>query len=396
VRYGAAMRARRFWPIAPGLGFFVVSCGLSEGGLGQAPPLGEGGAVTLDGGHDHSSDGDAGTATPDANDVEARSNEPDDTGSSSDVASDASLDAFLATDSRTDAASLVEADSSCGSDSSSCILVPAGWTLVAFAPTQSSPCPAGFTDRSTDLVEGPTATTGACSCGACSVTSPPSCASGSVPVHYDESISAGAGSCALLAEPGTGPLMNDPPGSCGTDLYQGSYAGFDISYTSPPPTGGACTAPGIASGTGVTYGSQDRSCTAASAQAANCNGNACAPSIAAPFQACLMTTGTATCPGNMTARHLVGTGTSVTCADCACSTSATCTGTVTLYTDSTCMTGAYAVSADGSCDPIHLQRASYDSYIYSGGSPQNVTCQASGSSAPSVTLANEATICCTP
>lgn len=395
MRYGALMRARAFWPIASGLGLLVAACGLNETGLDQTPLPGEPGTAPIEAGKASPPAVDSAATPIDAEDVEdVQSSLPDEGSPSSDVASNSSPDASL--DAPVDAGGRLD-DASCGTAGSACVLVPSGWTLVAFAPTQSSPCPTGFASQSTDLVEGPTAGAGACSCGTCTVTSPPSCTSGTVPVHYDETISTGAGTCDLLAEPGTGPLMNSPPGSCGTDLYQGSYAGFDISYTSPPATGGACTAPGVASGTAVTYASQDRSCAADDAQSANCDGSACAPSIAAPFQACLMTAGDAACPtGPMSSRHLVGTGASVTCADCGCSTSATCAGTVTLYTDSACMTSPYAVPADGSCVAIHLQKASYDSYVYSGGSPQDVTCEASGPTETGVVLANEATICCAP
>jgi hypothetical protein len=388
------MQARAFWPIASVVGLLAAACGLNETGLGQTPLSGEGGTAPIEGGMPYVPAADAAAAPIDGDDAEdMKSSLSDEAGPPSDAMSDAFPDASL------DAAGEVGGppdDASCGTGQSPCVVVPAGWTLVAFASTQSSPCPAGFATQPTDLVEGPTAGTGACSCGACTVTSPPSCASGMVPVHYDETLSTGAGTCDLVAEPGTGPLMNSPPGSCGTDLYQGSYAGFDISYESPAATGGACRAPGVASGTGLTYASQVRSCTA-DAQPATCEGNACTPSIAAPFQACLMTAGSVACPpGNLTARHLVGTAASVSCADCSCSTAATCAGTVTLYTDSTCMTGAYQVPADGSCVPIHKQEASYDSYIYTGGSPESVTCEASGSADPTVALESEATICCAP
>ncbi|MGO9835033.1 MAG: hypothetical protein ACLP1X_12535 [Polyangiaceae bacterium] len=384
------MQARAFWPIASVVGLLVAACGLNETGLGQAPLLGEGGAALIEGGQPNTPAADSAPAPIDGDDAEdMRSGLSDEAGPSSDAFPDASFDAAGEVGGPLDAAS-------CGTGQSPCVVVPAGWTLVAFASTQSSPCPAGFGAQPTDLVEGPTAAAGACSCGACTVTSPPSCDSGMVPVHYDETVSVGAGTCDLVAQPGTGPLMNNPPGSCGTDLYQGSYAGFDISYASPPATGGVCTAPGVASGMGLTYTLQGRSCTA-EAQPPSCDGNACTPSIAAPFQACLMTAGSATCPpGNLTARHLVGTAASVTCADCTCSAAATCAGTVTLYTDSTCMTGAYQVPADGSCVPIHKQEASYDSYIYTGGSPESVTCEASGAAEPSVALEGEATICCAP
>jgi len=281
----------------------------------------------------------------------------------------------------------------------SCVHVPPGWTLVAFASSQATACPADFTAGTTDLVEGPTAAAGACSCGACTVTAQPTCASGSVAVHYDYTTGTGAGTCSLPASPGTGPLSNSPPGSCGTDLYQGSYASFDIAYTAPPASGGACTAPGVATGAGVTYAAQDRACAADAALAASCGAGGCSPGVAAPFKACIMNAGEVACPpGPMSARHLVGSGATVSCSACStCVVAATCSGAVTLYTDPKCKSGAFAVPADGNCYPIYRQGASYNSYTYDGGAPQDVTCQATGgSTAQGVTLTNEATVCCAP
>ena len=54
------------------------------------------------------------------------------------------------------------------------------------------------------------------------------------------------------------------------------------------------------------------------------------------------------------------------------------------------------VAADGSCNPIHLEHASYDSYIYSGGAPTDVSCTASDPGAPTAGLVNPTTVCCAP
>lgn len=375
--------------MASGIVVLFAACGLDEGGLGQAPPAragsqdGEGGSFAMGGAEDAVAPDS--TALPFDAAGSGDAAPPGDTTPSGDASSTQGVDS---------SGPATVGDGSCGTDSSACVDVPSGWTLVAFASAQSSACPAGFTGKSTDLVEGPTTGAGACGCGACTVTSPPTCNSGSVPVHYDN-ITSGAGTCSLVATPGTGPLMNSA-GSCGTDLYQGSYGGFDVSYASPPPAGGACTAPGVASGGGVTYAAQDRACSA-DGSLASCNGSLCSPSIASPFKACIMATGAAPCPtGPMSVRHAVGTSASLTCADCSCSIAADCSGTVTLYTDSSCTKGPYAVPADGSCNPIYKQKASYNSYIYAGGSPRSVVCSASIPAAPSVALVNPATICCAP
>ena len=69
---------------------------------------------------------------------------------------------------------------------------------------------------------------------------------------------------------------------------------------------------------------------------------------------------------------------------------------VTLYTDSSCNKNPYPVPADGSCNPVYQQGASYNSYVYSGGAAQNVSCNASGTSTATVVLEGEVTVCCAP
>lgn len=381
------MRTRAYWPIAFASAILGPGCSLDQGGLGAVTPTGADAGPRPGATANGTTHGDASSTTgTDSTRVDG--------GAPNDAIPPG--DGRASGDAGPDATTPAEAGP-CANGAPSCIVVPSGWTLVAFASTRSTACPAGFTGMPTDLVEGATASASACSCGACNLTTPPTCNSGSVPVHFDNVTGSGGGSCSMLASANTGPLMNNPPGSCGTDLYQGSYAGFDVKYTSPPPSGGACTTPGMVANGGVTYASQDRACTADSAQSANCNGKACTPTVPGPYKACIMSTGTASCPpGPLSSLHLVGTGGSLSCSDCGCTVTGSCSGTVTLYTDTMCTNNAYAVPADDSCNPIYQQQASYSSYIYAGGMPQGVGCQASGSSTAHVTLAGAATICCPP
>ena len=192
--------------------------------------------------------------------------------------------------------------------------------------------------------------------------------------------------------------MNDPPGSCGTDLYQGSYADFDISYESPPPTGGVCTSPGAATGSGITYTAHERACTPTAAEASGCSAGGCKVTVPTPYSACVVATGNVACPsGPFSVAHSVGTSASASCDACSCAVSSTCQGTVTLYTDSACKkTPSYSVTADDHCDPIYMQRASYNSYIYTGGAPKNLACTGSGPAVQGVSLVAPQTICCMP
>lgn len=278
-----------------------------------------------------------------------------------------------------------------------CVSVPLGWSLVAFAPDQSKACPAGF-NTPTNLVENPDATS-ACTCGACSVTGQPSCASGPVGVYYDY-VSGGAGTCGT---PGMVPqLNNDPAGACGSgsDVYHGSYLPFDVAYVPPPSSGGSCSAPGSAKGT-VSYGLHDRTCVPMDAQAAACDGGTCTPSLASPYSACIMQSGTTSCPpGPLGVQHLAGTGVSFGCSDCGCSVSGTCTGSITLYTDSQCANPGVTIPANGSCNrisslPNSASTYTFGAYIYTAKPATSVKCTSSGSSsAENLALTNTVTICC--
>ena len=367
------------------------ACALDHGGLGGPGPAGP--EAT---GADASVPADAsGPPGLDAADLDAAVTDTDAGNTDSGAKGDAAVpgEAGSPSDSGAGDAAAVEAGS-CGT---SCVVVPVGWALVAFEPSRSAACPAGFTNQPTDVVEGPAASASACSCGACSVTAQPTCDTGSVAVHYDAT-RGNPGTCALPTLPGTGPLANSPPGSCGTDLYQGSYATFDVKYTSPPPAGGACASPGVvASGGGVTYAAEGRTCAPEARQTAGCDGGACSPALPAPFVACITTAGRAACPpGPMSVQHVVGTSAAVSCSACVCAVTAACSGTVTLYTDSSCNKNPYPVPADGSCNPVYQQGASYNSYVYSGGAAQNVSCNASGTSTATVVLEGEVTVCCAP
>ncbi|HEX4447011.1 MAG TPA: hypothetical protein VH044_09750, partial [Polyangiaceae bacterium] len=276
-------------------------------------------------------------------------------------------------------------------NASACLVVPAGWSVVAFSASQSMPCPPGFdAGPSGDVVEGPSAS-GACSCGACSVTTAPTCTSGPIPVSYDYDTTAAAGTCYMTANPS--PLSNSPPGACLTDIYQGDYSTYDARYDAPPASGGACAAAGVSNAAGVTYAARDRICTANTPAAAGCTGDMCRPTLSGAYQECIASPGSQACPsGPLSVAHHVGTSGAVTCSDCGCTVTATCAGTMTLYTDAACKKGGTSL-ATGVCK--FVGNAAFKAYTYAGGTAQKVACQAAApSSGPVVSLVSEATVCC--
>ena len=277
----------------------------------------------------------------------------------------------------------------CAGATGACVTVPTGWTLVAFAAAQTSPCPAGFdTAPSQDLVEGPSAAS-ACGCSTCSITAAPSCASGAIAVAYDTDFS---GTCNKVANPS--PLSNSPAGACLTDIYQGSYASYDVQYAAPAASGGTCSAPGVQKSGGVTYAAHDRVCQPNDAQASNCTGDVCKPTLSGPYGACIAAPGAVACPaGPLSVAHQAGTSGALSCPDCPCTVTGTCSGTLTLYTDTGCKNGPYAISTDV-CVGVSSS-SNYKAYAYKGAAPKGVTCQA-GTPSPGqgVTLAGEQTVCC--
>ncbi len=406
------MRARAPWLPTGGVAIGAVlaatvgACSLSTEGLGVAPGHGEAPGEGLDAagsadvaappddataGTHHAADGSVhradagrdGSEPGDAQEAESTADAPGDDG-----------------ESPGDAGPGVVPDGGC-TTAAGCYVVPSGWSLVAFASSQTTACPAGY-DSPANLVEGPDAAA-ACSCSACSVTAQPSCASGEVDIFYDTVTAVGAGTCSM---PGMTPMLtNDPAGSCGnvangSGVYAGNYSIYDLAYTPPPASGGTCSAPGAATGS-VTFAARDRACVPTSPQAAGCVGSECTPGLSAPYDACIMQAGSVACPaGPFGVQHLAGTGVSFGCAACGCSISAACSGTITLYTDTACRNTGVQVPADGSCNRVtSLPHSSttyvFDSYTYLGNAPASVSCMASGSStAESVALSGAETICC--
>jgi hypothetical protein len=382
----------------------VVACGLSVGGSAPEP----GPSVT--GGLDATDQGEGSLpadSPPEASHDDGHAGPGKDAGAhdapvTADVVTDAPLDRAVdvevddggsadASDAPTD---VLPDGTACPDGSPGCVIVPAGWTLVAFSTGQSAACPVGFQSPA-DLVEGPDAA-GACSCGTCTVTQQASCASGTVSVYYDTA-SSRPGTCAL---PGSvTPLGNSPAGACATDVYKGSYNTYDIEYVPPPATGGACTSAGTQSGS-VTYAAHDRACAPVSAASAGCVGDACTPSLGGGYLACIMQAGQAACPaGPLGVQHTVGSGTSLTCSDCGCSATAQCTGTVTLYSDTGCTKNALAVPADSTCYSIKTLNggSNYNSavaaYTYTAITP-TTQCSPTGTSSATTTLTGVSTICC--
>jgi hypothetical protein len=332
-------------------------------------------------------------AAPDAasNAPDATSNVPDATSNVPDAASNVP---DAASNAGPDAAADVEGEAGppCDSDAG-CIVVPEGWMLVAFATSQMAPCPAGFGQQSIDVEESPDVSN-ACTCGSCALQTTPSCSSGPIPFFYDSSPFPSVGCASEAAS-----LANDLAGGCNTDVPAVLSSATHVEFDPPAPAGGSCTVPGEVVPDRVTFASEGRTCLPDDPTSAQCTGDVCTPQVADPYAPCIARTGQWDCPpGPLGAVHLVGTSLSISCGDCPCTLTGTCSGTVNFYPDPACHGAPWAVQADGTCGPSPATAAAptFQSYDYTGGMAQDLECQYSGSQIESLTLEGAMTICCAP
>ena len=351
------------------------ACGLDMQGLEDVSAEGDAGAPTLDGSGSGSVEGGSRDGTgPDSSTPPAG-----DSG-----ATDSSV--AVETEAPESAAPCTTADG--------CYVIPANWELVAAAANRSDACPSGFAvTPPEDLDEGPDASN-ACTCS-CSIPEEPTCPTGPIAVDFDRINSVGAGLCGQASAI----MENIPAGGCDTDLFTGNpppqYSALDVEYTPPAAVGGQCSSMGTGSGN-VTYTSERRACVPDSEQSAGCTGDECTLTLPAPYHVCVFQTGVQTCPGApFTEQHLVGTGASFTCSNCACSLTTSCLGTMELFMDGNCMQQQLDTPADGQCHDPGAPNGTYNSYVYAPDPPQ-VVCTTTTSTAQDVALQNESTLCCAP
>lgn len=264
---------------------------------------------------------------------------------------------------------------------------PAGWTPVAFSTTPQTSCPAGSTSSAQSVVFGnpTTVPAAACTCD-CSMTSTPSCVTGTITGSYD---STGTQTCGTPSPS----LANANPGGCNTDNPHTSLANLDILWNPPAPSGGACSASTTAHGDRVSFAGQGTICSTP--------GDAGA--LSGAFRACIASPGNLACPaGPYTVAYHAGAGAMVSCTGaCSCSSSATCgNGVVTYYKNANCSGtgggGSFPMPANGQCTQLSGGSSTYASYKYTA-SLLAAACTGNGSPVATFTgLASEQTVCCGP
>jgi hypothetical protein len=250
------------------------------------------------------------------------------------------------------------------------IPAPPGWIVVLFGPP-TSPCPAGSLD--VPLFEDATVPPNACTCGACDVTTPPSCSQGTIATNLDNFA---APSCDL-----TGGSLPANDGGC---VVQNFNLGMHIKVTAPPPTGGACNAPSTVPASAVTS-THSHACAAPSCEAC------AAPGVVA----CAITNGDQACPPDLPTKHLVGQRAEAHCTgDCAtCTvTGGTCTGALRIFDQPKCgiPTNMYT---SGACQPTNATTAA--AYIWTALPAFAARCEAGAPpSNATASLLGTRTVCC--
>ncbi len=276
-----------------------------------------------------------------------------------------------------------------------CYVIPDGWSLVAYSTVQTA-CPEGFASAPPTNFSGSAEPTTACTCGGCTMNYVPTCNAFGVVGFYGAE-DPGPSACGTAYPPGD--FYNNNPGTCQTNLPQGDYAGRALEYLPAPPEGSCGAAgPGVLTSP-VTFPWQGEVCSPDSAVSAGCIGNVCTVGLPPPFRVCVSNSPFRECPANsvFTEPYLEAAGPSASCSTCNCAVTATCSGTVQLFSDTACMGSEFDVPADGQCHSSPPGIGPIASYRYTATAPTNVSCVPDVTTATVMTSWQKTvTVCCAP
>jgi hypothetical protein len=267
---------------------------------------------------------------------------------------------------------------------------PSDWTLAAVDFANPSACPAGYMAGAA-LKTAPTSSPAICGCGVCTVETEPSCTN-----------------AALMMTVSFGATCNAPfqvaAGGCGEIGFNGVISSNTQVSNLPGPTGGTCTAPVTKTVPGDGSTSVYVCKPTTSPPNTGCSAGSVCTATTAARSKCVVTPTATACPSSgYTNANTVGTGVSDTrgCSGgCACTapTGTTCDdGLLTYYTGADCSGTGYALTADGSCDPVTMGvGVTVVSYEYSA-DPAGATCgtpTSTRAATGSATLSGVETLCC--
>jgi hypothetical protein len=216
----------------------------------------------------------------------------------------------------------------CG-DAAGCLSnVPAGWQITGLLPDPKSMCPTNF--NTADQIKDLSAT--GCQC-ACADQGTASC--GSSILTFTNGSSTGC------TTKDAGAFADD--GGC-VVVSSGGLNGASVGASAPALQGVTC-APVRTADAGFDS-VPVRLCEP------TCQADFCGQLKQGGATACIInSTGDVPCPSGYTQKTVVATSASVACAACpqCAGPSATCTGTVSLYSDNNCMNSNFSIAEDGKC-----------------------------------------------
>ena len=263
-----------------------------------------------------------------------------------------------------------DASPDAGCDNASCPTPPANWSIVAFATSRSSACPAGFTTD--DVLEDPTVGTG-CTCGTTCTTPTVDC------TNITIATTEGTG----CASAGASVMVGAACKNIGTSNFGGPAAGVTATTLTP-----GCKAPDPTADPSGVVAQEDRVCQLA---ATACQAPACSPSLAAPFETCLLADGDQACPPSTPTKHAVGASPQLTCGTCPCNASVACVGTLSFFPATNCG-GTGVPIATGACVP-ETNTTPVDSVRWAPGTPA-LTCSVGTPMGATVAFGTKQTVCC--
>jgi hypothetical protein len=255
-----------------------------------------------------------------------------------------------------------------------------GWTPIAFAADRTTACPIGFTTR--DLVMGPAAADGACTC-ACAIApgDPPTCAKGSFAGLV------GTSTCTAAS------VTYNVNGAGCTSIGQTGSLSTLGKYAALPLTPGTCNSSVTKDLTKVAATSV-RACEPPPA----CNEDVCRGDMLASLAACIAHDGDVACPaGPFATKKLTGSTTALTCGSCApCTNTATCgTATLHFFNDAACATEVASRVVNNACNAVAsgTPNATTSHFKYDVAT-MNAACTPSAAPSAAVALDAPRTLCC--
>jgi hypothetical protein len=261
---------------------------------------------------------------------------------------------------------------------SSCA-VPAGWGVLAYAPSRATSCPDAWT--SSDLVSDVVAEPGACSCSCTTSTAdPPSCAKGNLQGLQ------GASTCTNTS------VAYTISGTTCTSRGGTAYTTGVARYQPFPLYRGACTS-APAQDPSYLRRTDGRACVPDTPAVERlCNGEA-----PAGWSSCIAHDGDVPCPGApFSNRVLAGSNASLVCGGCAtCQNEASCGTTIMrYYDDSQCTSQVGARVLDDQCNALQtgVTGAAFTHFRYDV-AMNDLACVASAA-ATTLTVEGRRTICC--